>query len=138
MIAGADVVVHLAFVIMGDLAETTASTCRARATCSRPPIDAGVQRLVYASSVAAYGFHADNPERLTEDTPARGTDRHYYSAQKAELEAALWDRLRDSSTQAYVFRPCIVAGPTRWRCCRASPTCRSLNGCPASCCARWS
>jgi nucleoside-diphosphate-sugar epimerase len=111
VIAGADVVVHLAFVIMGDLAETTATNLQGSRNVFAAAIDAGVQRLVYASSVAAYGFHADNPERLTEDTPARGTDRHYYSAQKAELEAALWDRLRGSSTQAYVFRPCIVAGP---------------------------
>ena len=52
-------------------------------------VDAGAKRLVYASSVAAYGFHADNPQLLTEDVPPRGTDRHYYSAQKAELEAEL-------------------------------------------------
>jgi nucleoside-diphosphate-sugar epimerase len=111
VIAGADVVVHLAFVIMGDLAETTAVNLQGSRNVFAAAIDAGVQRLVYASSVAAYGFHPDNPEWLTEDAPARGTDRHYYSAQKAELEAALWDRLRNSSTQAYVFRPCIVAGP---------------------------
>ena len=37
------------------------------------------KRLVYASSVAAYGFHKDNPQPLTEDVPARGTDAHYYS-----------------------------------------------------------
>ncbi len=78
-------------------------------------IDAGVKRLVYASSVAAYGFHEDSPELLTEDIPARGTKRHYYSAQKAELEEALWQLLDGSQTDAYVFRPCIVAGPGRAR-----------------------
>src|SRR5262249_17327550 len=68
-------------------------------------------RVVYASSVAAYGFHKDNPLPLTEDVPARGTSAHYYSAQKAEVEALLADALYGSRTQAYVFRPCIVAGP---------------------------
>jgi len=70
----------------------------------------GVKRFVYASSVAAYGFHRDNPQPLREDTAARGTDGHYYSAQKAEVEAMLWRTLRGSSTAAYVFRPCVVAG----------------------------
>ena len=111
VIAGADVVVHLAFLIMGDLAETTATNLQGSRNVFAAAIDAGVQRLVYASSVAAYGFHGDNPDRLTEDAPARGTDRHYYSAQKAELEGALWERLEGHSTEAYVFRPCIVAGP---------------------------
>src|SRR5205823_5232508 len=71
---------------------------------------AGVKRLVYASSVAAYGFHRDNPRPLTEEVPARGTDGHYYSAQKAQVERLLRRTLAGSATDAYVFRPCIVAG----------------------------
>jgi nucleoside-diphosphate-sugar epimerase len=61
--------------------------------------------------VAAYGFHADNPQPLTEDVPARGSDDHYYSAQKAEVERLLAETLQGSDTAAYVLRPCIVAGP---------------------------
>jgi nucleoside-diphosphate-sugar epimerase len=74
-------------------------------------VTAGAKRIVYASSVAAYGFHADNPQPLTEEVPARGTAAHYYSAQKAEVEELLRDTLHGSRTKAYVFRPCIVAGP---------------------------
>src|ERR687894_29069 len=59
------------------------------------------RRLVYTSSVAAYGFHPDNPQPLTEDVPARGTDSFYYSAHKAELETLLADLLRGSRTEAY-------------------------------------
>jgi nucleoside-diphosphate-sugar epimerase len=66
---------------------------------------------VYASSVAAYGFHRGNPQPLTEDVPARGTASHYYSAQKAEVEGLLASTLAGSATAAYVMRPCIVAGP---------------------------
>ena len=73
--------------------------------------EAGAKRLIYASSVAAYGFHSDNPQPLTEDVPARGTDSHYYSAQKAEVEAQLDEALDGAELDAYVFRPCIVAGP---------------------------
>jgi nucleoside-diphosphate-sugar epimerase len=66
---------------------------------------------VYASSVAAYGFHADNPQPLTERVPTRGTDTHPYSAQKARLEGVLRTALAGSATRAWVVRPCIVAGP---------------------------
>src|SRR5581483_1081340 len=73
-------------------------------------VAAGAKRLVYASSVAAYGFHAENPPLLNEDVPPRGTDRHYYSAQKAALEGALTSIVQGAKTDTYVFRPCIVAG----------------------------
>jgi nucleoside-diphosphate-sugar epimerase len=111
VVAGADVVVHLAFVIMGELDETTSVNLQGSRNVFEAAISGGAKRLVYASSVAAYGFHADNPELLTEDLEARGTNRHYYSAQKAELERALWEMLPGAETDAYVFRPCIVAGP---------------------------
>ena len=105
--AGADVLVHLAFIIVGGREEARAINL----TGSRNVFAAarGVQRLVYTSSVAAYGFHADNPQPLTEDVEPRGSERFYYSAQKAELERTLYAEIGD--TDAYVLRPCIVAGP---------------------------
>jgi UDP-glucose 4-epimerase len=111
LVADADVVVHLAFVILGDAQETSSVNLRGSRNVFGATIDRNTARLVYASSVAAYGFHADNPARLTEDLPPRGTRRHYYSAQKAELEEALQELLTGGETDAYVFRPCIVAGP---------------------------
>jgi nucleoside-diphosphate-sugar epimerase len=66
---------------------------------------------VYTSSVAAYGYHADNPLPITEDVPPRGSPEHYYSAQKAACEAALAEIADGSSLEVYVLRPCIVAGP---------------------------
>jgi UDP-glucose 4-epimerase len=111
VIDGADVVVHLAFMILGSVQDTTRINLEGSRNVFKATIDAGVSRLVYASSVAAYGFGADNPELLTEDLEPRGTQRHYYSAQKAELELSLRELLAESDTAAYVFRPCIVAGP---------------------------
>ena len=67
-------------------------------------------RLVYTSSVAAYGFDERDRGWLTEEMPAAGTKGFYYSAHKAELERLLADSLAGSATDAYVFRPCIVAG----------------------------
>ncbi len=107
--AEADVLVHLAFIIMGGRDETR----RINLEGSRNVFAAArrCKRLVYTSSVAAYGFHADNPQPLTEDVAPRGSDGFYYSAQKAELELALEEALAGSGVEAYVLRPCIVAGP---------------------------
>jgi nucleoside-diphosphate-sugar epimerase len=109
---GADVVVHLAFIIMGGHDETRTINLEGSRNVFEAALASGAQRLVYASSVAAYGFHADNPDVLTEDVAARGTDDFYYSAQKAELEALLSGLLDDSEVDAYIFRPSIVSGPT--------------------------
>ena len=111
LVAEADVVVHLAFIIMGGAEESRAVNLEGSRNVFEACVEAGVGRLVYTSSVAAYGFHRDNPQPLTEDVPARGSDSHYYSAQKAEVEALLESTLAGASTEAYVFRPCIVAGP---------------------------
>jgi UDP-glucose 4-epimerase len=111
LVEGADVVVHLAFMIMGGARESRRVNLSGSRNVFEAAVAAGVKRIVYASSVAAYGFHADNPQPLTEDVPARGTAAHYYSAQKAEVEELLADTLHGSRTSAYVFRPCIVAGP---------------------------
>jgi nucleoside-diphosphate-sugar epimerase len=111
LVHDADVVVHLAFMIMGGAKESREVNLVGSRNVFEATVAAGAKRLVYASSVAAYGFHRDNPQPLTEEVPARGTAAHYYSAQKAEVEALLADTLAGASTAAYVFRPCIVAGP---------------------------
>jgi nucleoside-diphosphate-sugar epimerase len=111
-VAQADVVIHLAFIIMGSREESarinlqgTRNVFEATVAAERP------RRLVYTSSVAAYGYHADNPVPLTEDVPARGSAEHYYSAQKAACEAALAEITKNSSLEVFILRPCIVAGP---------------------------
>jgi UDP-glucose 4-epimerase len=110
LVDGADVVVHLAFIIMGGAEETRAVNLDGSRNVFEAAVSAGAKRLVYASSVAAYGFHGDNPQPLTEEVDARGSTDHYYSAQKAEVEGLLGEVLDRSATDAYVFRPCIVGG----------------------------
>lgn len=112
LVAEADVVVHLAFIIMGSREESarvnlagTRNVFEATVAAQRP------RRLVYTSSVAAYGYHSDNPVPITEDVPTRGSSEHYYSEQKAACEAALDDITAGSDLEVFVLRPCIVAGP---------------------------
>jgi nucleoside-diphosphate-sugar epimerase len=111
LVADADVVVHLAFVIVDDDGEGPEINRVGSRNVFDAAVAAGVERLVYTSSVAAYGFRRDLPALLTEDLPVEGSARHPYSADKAEVEAELAEAIDGSDTTAYVFRPCIVAGP---------------------------
>jgi len=85
---------------------------------------------VYTSSLAAYGYHADNPVPLTEDVPARGSPEHYYSAQKAACEALLAEVTADAELEVYVLRPCIVAGPEATLLVRSLPWRRAAERLP--------
>ncbi len=112
LVADADVVVHLAYLIMGSRAQSRVVNLDG----SRNVFEAAVRaerprRLVYTSSVAAYGYHPSNPQPLTEAVPARGSKEHYYSQQKAECERLLTETTAASGLEVYVLRPCIVAGP---------------------------
>ena len=92
LVEEADVVIHLAFMIMGSAKASRRVNLDGSRNVFEAAAAAGVKRLIYASSVAAYGFHKDNPQPLTEDVPARGTAAHYYSAQKAEVGVAAGGR----------------------------------------------
>ncbi len=111
--AGADVVVHLAFLIVGGSPETTHSiNIEGTLNAFRAAAAAGAERFVYASSVAAYGFHADNPVGMTEDWHVRPADRLFYAQQKAELEQLLRDEAdKHPEIDLYLLRPPIVLGP---------------------------
>jgi nucleoside-diphosphate-sugar epimerase len=112
--AGADVVVHLAFLITGNASRETTwgSTSTARSTSSAPPRPPAPRRFVYASSVAAYGWHPDNPEPIREDWPVRPAARLFYAQEKAELEQLLGAESATTPGLAlYLLRPPIVLGP---------------------------
>jgi nucleoside-diphosphate-sugar epimerase len=92
LFAGCDAVVHLAFIIGGsrrDHAQRRAINIDGSRNVFAAAIEAGARKIVYASSVAAYGAHADNPELIPEDWPTRGTPGVSYSEEKAELEGIL-------------------------------------------------
>jgi len=111
LVQDADVVVHLAFLIMGSEQQTRRVNVDGSRYVFEAAVAAGVPRIVYTSSVAAYGYEPGRKLPLTEDTPATGSRAHYYSAQKAQVEELLTDTLYGTATKAWVMRPCIVAGP---------------------------
>ena len=112
--AGAHVVVHLAFMITGTADARTIRAINIDGTVNafRAARAAGATRFVYASSVAAYGFHPDNPVGMTEEWPTRPADRLFYAREKAELEQSLHEEAAAApGPDLYLVRPPIVLGP---------------------------
>jgi nucleoside-diphosphate-sugar epimerase len=110
---GADVVVHLAFLILSGSKETTrAINIEGTLNAFRAAAAVGAKRFVYASSVAAYGFHRENPVGMSEDWATRPADRLFYAQEKAELEHLLQqEAATHPQTALYLLRPPIVLGP---------------------------
>src|SRR5918912_126691 len=111
--AGADVVVHLAFMITGNADRATIRAINVDGTLNafRAAAAAGAKRFVYASSVAAYGFHADNPVGMDEDWPVRPAAHLFYAQEKAEIEGHLTEQAAaHPELELYLLRPPIVLG----------------------------
>jgi len=112
--ADADVVVHLAFMITGNAPRDTIREINIEGTLNtfRAAAAAGAKRFVYASSIAAYGFHEDNPIGMTEDWPVRPAKRLFYAQEKAEIERLLnEEKAAHPDLELYILRPPIVLGP---------------------------
>jgi nucleoside-diphosphate-sugar epimerase len=112
--ADAQVVVHLAFMITGNASRETIRAINVEGTLNayRAAAAAGARRFVYASSVAAYGFHRDNPIGMDETWPVRPADHLFYAQEKAEIERLLQEEAAGHpELDLYLLRPPIVLGP---------------------------
>jgi nucleoside-diphosphate-sugar epimerase len=110
----ADVVVHLAFLITGNAPRETIRAINVDGTLNvfRAAAAAGAKRFVYASSVAAYGFHDDNPIPMSEEHPVRPAAKLFYAQEKAEIEHLLGEEsAAHPGLELYLLRPPIVVGP---------------------------
>jgi len=110
-----DTVVHLAAIVTprpGDSREMqyavdVEGTENVTAAC----IATGVRKLVYTSSGAAYGYHADNAPMLREDDALRGNEEFAYAWHKRLVE----DQLAQAATEhpeleQLIFRVSTVLG----------------------------
>lgn len=112
-LTGADTVVHLAFVLdpMRDEAEMADVNLGGMRNVLDAAETAGVGRVVYTSSAAAYGAHPDNPVPLFESDKLRANADFSYGAHKMESEHILRDWMADHPDVAVtVLRPAIVLG----------------------------
>lgn len=117
--AGADVVVHLAW-LAGDLPGPGAGRAgevnrRATAAVLDAAAAVGARHLVHLSSATVYGAWPDNPVPLTEDAVLRPNPGFAFAHGKAEAERALaeWAAAHPEVAVA-VLRPAVtVGGPAR-------------------------
>jgi UDP-glucose 4-epimerase len=72
---------------------------------------AGVRKLIYTSSGAAYGYHADNATWLDEDAALRGNPEFAYADHKRQVEEMLarW-RAEHPELRQLIFRPGTILG----------------------------
>ena len=112
---GIDTVVHLAAIVTPpkhggrELAYQVdvAGTERLLEAC----LTHGVRRLVWTSSGAAYGYHADNPPLLDEDQPLRGNEIFAYAHHKRLVEETLARYRREHpELSQLVLRPGTIVG----------------------------
>lgn len=114
LLAGVDVVVHLAFVLDPSRDEATMHAVNVGGTRNvlESAVRAGVRKVVYVSSAVVYGAHPDNPLPIDEDQALRPNTPFNYAEHKAEIERWLWPWAeRHPDLLVTVLRPSIVAGP---------------------------
>ncbi len=112
-----DTVVHLAAVVSvgrhpdreQEYSTDVGGTINVLESC----VKAGVDKVIITSSGAAYGYHADNAERLTEDDEIRGNAEFAYSYHKRQIEEMLreWCAAHPNLRQL-IFRPGTILGRT--------------------------
>jgi UDP-glucose 4-epimerase len=109
------VVVHLASIVTPGKKSNREFEYSVDVDGTRKLLDAcarhNVKRVIVSSSGAAYGYHADNPEWLTENDPVRGNRSFAYSWHKHLVEEMLADyRASQPQLEQIVFRIGTILG----------------------------
>ena len=74
-------------------------------------VESNVKRIIISSSGAAYGYHADNPEWINEDTALRGNEEFAYSDHKRIVEEMLeMYREKHPGLEQVIFRIGAILG----------------------------
>jgi len=110
----ADCVVHMAFNINGmhDRKKLERLNVDGSKSVIDAAVEAGVEKLVFTSSIAAYGAHTDNPIPLKETDRLRGKGTFFYADQKHRLEEYLDEVEKKNSKMKIVrLRLCTTTGP---------------------------
>jgi UDP-glucose 4-epimerase len=110
-----DCVIHLASIVTPSKGSTrefeysvdVGGTRRVLDAC----VQAGVRRIIVTSSGAAYGYHADSPEWITENAPLRGNESFAYSWHKRLVEEMLAaERKSNPALEQVIFRVGTILG----------------------------
>lgn len=114
LLSGADTLLHLAFIVqeIHDKKKTHQINLEGSANVFRAAAANGVRKIVYTSSIVAYGSHPDNPVGITEDFRLKPNPDSYYSSDKVAVERYLDTYVKEHrETVVTILRPPIVVGP---------------------------
>lgn len=109
-LAGQEILFHVAaWTGRGGEEDARKANIEAPAAIVRAAAEAGVQRVVFVSTVGAYGL----PDRdtITEDTPLQLTQPDVYERTKAMGEGPAIEAAREAGIELVVVRPGMVYGP---------------------------
>lgn len=105
---GCDAVAHLAWTVspLKSADDTHAVNVGGTKNVLDAMDDTGCRRIVFASSVTAYGAWPDNPPRLRETDPLRPDPKILYAYDKARCEQLILER----DVESVITRSCLVSG----------------------------
>ncbi len=112
---GIDTVVHLAAVVTppkgADRSLLYSIDVEGTENMLHACLVAGVEHFIITSSGAAYGYHPDNPQWISEEDPLRGNREFAYSDHKRLVEESLarW-RQEHPQLRQLIFRPGTILG----------------------------
>jgi UDP-glucose 4-epimerase len=110
----ADIVLHLAFIVeeIRNKKKTHAINIEGSKNVFQACAANGVRKIIYASSIAAYGAHPDNPIGITEEYALVENSDSYYSSDKVTVEKFLGEFQKNNPKMIITrFRPPIIVGP---------------------------
>ncbi|EAR23769.1 hypothetical protein A20C1_12365 [marine actinobacterium PHSC20C1] len=113
---GIDTVVHLASIVNPGVKTTVAQEFAVDVEGSRAVfaacVEAEVSRVVVSSSGAAYGYHPENAEWISESDSLRGNDDFPYARHKRIVEEMLTElRMTAPQLSQTIFRIGTILGP---------------------------
>jgi len=110
LLAGVDVVVHLAVVEDTERRRARAAVVNVWGTgrLLEAASEVGVQHVVFLSSATVYGAWPNNAVPLTEDAPLRPNPELAYAVQRAQAEQLLADWVDAPNRTVAVLRPCVA------------------------------
>ncbi len=114
ILGGVDALYHLAFVVreIHDKKETRDVNVNGSKNAFESAARAGVKKVIYTSSITAYGVHEHNPLGLKEDRPLQGNKDSYYASSKVEVEGIISDFAKNHPEMTVtVIRAALLAGP---------------------------
>lgn len=114
ILAGADVVYHLAFIV-GQIQDTKKAldiNINGTRNVFEACVKNNVAKVVYTSSSTVYGAHADNPIGFREDATLRVNADSYYNESKVKVETFARDFFRNHPDIVFtVIRSALLFGP---------------------------